>query len=534
MSIDYLTQLTDQAKAFVLTASGSANPLTPEFTLSPPASLIKPAGGPPVTNHALPPRLALAPVDTVLEPVEVGSKVTTVDLPLVGRWVRLPGLEPTSNPGDEDPIGGMPVAEQVPQVTGDLTGLTTGLNGTIRTALTTAVPPEGLMLSEAGQTLVPGVPALVGRVAGTVTEVVNELKEVLRALEPIDVSAQIRINVVDEQDPASTVVTSQVSISVDGGTTWGQLTGAPIVIGTTPLTFRLQLPALVSDLTETPPVQISLSVRVSVDLEVTPAALGNPIRATFDLPPVPLLLPTIPVPTLVVLCEHPNFLGRKLVVVPSGSLLGQAVSAGGRPLSDTIALTNQVLGTLRAALSGAAGLIAFGDFLLGAQPAALASPAVAATVPAAAAAGMLTTLADAPGQTLIVAGSNLTTLDAPGMVFYEGWGPFSFGRFTGNHMASSLLVVGRPGTTVSFRQQAGLFKGDITPLTVTLGAQQYACAISDLEAPGATVNIPRSSPASRMSVAFGGSVTGFSPKNNEDQVCGVAIAKAAPGLAPAT
>lgn len=533
MAIDYLTQLTDQAEAFALGRAGTANPLITSFALSPPASLIKPGGDGTIMTHVPPPVLALTPVELVKAPVEVGSKVTTVDLPIVGRWVRLPGLTPTGNPADEDPIGGMPVADHVPEVAGSLTSVTAGLTGTISTTLSEALPRPSLMLSEAGQDLVPGVPALLGRVAGTVTEVIKEIQDVLRALDHVGVAAEVTIRVVDDRDPSSTVVADQIRISFDNGTTWDPVSAVAYAMGANPLTFQLRLPALLSELTEAPPEVIALSVHVTVHLTLTPPG-GNAIGTSIDLPPVPLLLPTIPIPTLAVLCEHPNFLGRKLVVVPSGSLLGKAISDGGRPLSDAIALTNQVLGTLRAALATGSGVIAFGDFLLAGQAAALSSPVTAASMPTAAAAAMLASLAEAPGQTLIVASSNLSTLDGPGMVFYEGWGPFQFGRFTGNYMASSLVVVGRPGTTVSFRQQAGLIKQDITSMTVTLGQTEFACAISTLRPPDATINIPATNPASKMTVAFGGTVTGFSPRNAEDEICGVAISRPPAVLMPAT
>jgi hypothetical protein len=532
MAIDYLDQLTEQAKAFVLAITSKVDPLTTSFALSPPASLVKPGGDGTVVTHVPPPRLALTPVELVKAPVEVGSKVTTVDLPLVGRWVRLPGLSPTGNPADEDPIGGMPVADHVPEVTGGLTSVTAGLSGTISTTLSEALPKPSLMLSETGQELVPGVPALLGRVAGTVTEVIKEIQEVLQTLDPIGVAAQVTVRVVDDRDPSGTVITDQVRISFDNGATWDPLTATSTAMGGTPLTFQLRLPVLVSELTAAPPEVVPLSVHVSVGLQLTPP-VGGVIQTSIDLPPVPLLLPTIPIPTLVVLCEEDYFRGRKLVVVPSGSLLGKAVSAGGRPLSDAIAVTSQVLGQLRSALTAAPGLVAFADFLLGGQN--------AASSPAAAAAAVLASLADVPGQTLIVASSDLTSLDGPGMVFDEGWGMFHIGRATANYMTDSLVVVGRPGTTVTFTQKGGLLKELLSPLVVTLGAAQFACALELSLQPTvpfgtgvAAIQYPDSDPRSRMEIVFGGTVAAWSHKNHEDEICGVTMTLPPAGLVSGT
>ncbi|MDX6679857.1 MAG: hypothetical protein QOE31_3909 [Solirubrobacteraceae bacterium] len=532
MAFDYLTELTTQTQGFTLGHSAD-DPLTHGFSLLSPAGLLVPGDG------EDPARLALKITDTVIEPVVTLLRDTRVDLPLVGKWVRLPTPD-LSDPLGENPIGGMPVAEQLQQLSGLVSGLTTSLS--------TNLPPATLMTSDAGQGAVPGVPALLGRLQGTITEQVRELREVVKALDPLGVTARVRIRVVDDAAPSSTVVTSRIQVRLPGAVGWQALSGLP-AIGTALLdasrfAFSLRLPALFSELRGPVPELVRLSVHVGVDVDMQPPSLPGvglpaPVRATIDLPPVPLVLPTIPVPTLVVLCEHANFLGRKLVVVPSDSLLGKAIAAGGTPIGAALSLTNGAIGTLRSVLGAASAAVAFGGFLDGAVlgAAGMASPAIAATMPAETAAAVLVGLAEAPGQTLIVASSQLTALDTPDLVFDPG-GLFGIGRFTASDMASSVIVVGRPGTTVSFGQRGGfVFTQELSPLTITVGPNQLACAVSSLGPPplgiGEGIAFDPNDPASFTTTVFGGAITAFSPRQNHDQIHSVAIARPPDGLSVA-
>lgn len=537
MAIDYLAELTRQAQGFVLGHAPGANPLTHSFTLSPPAGLVQPGlvdmSG---SMSSLPrPRFALTVADTVREPVTTLLRELQIDLPLVGKWVRVPTPD-LSNPLAEDPIGGMPVAAQLQQISGLISGLST--------TLSTSLPPASLMTSDPGSAATPGVPALLGRIKGVVNETVKELRDVLRSLDPIRVDVNLRIRVVDDADPSSTAQTSAVEIAFGSSNTWQPLSAYPAagmaLADAAPLAFSLRLPPLFSELRAALPEVVKLSVYVSIDLTVVPPAVPGlpapaPLTTTIDLPPLPLVLPTLPIPTLVVLCEHENFLGRKLVVVPSDSPLGLALSAGGVPVSTALSLANQAIRAVQGVLAAAGGALQFADFLdsaaLGAPG--LASPAIARTLPAATAAAALTNLAAAPGQIIIVAASALPTLDAPNLVFDPG-GLFGIGRATANRMTSSLIVVGRPGTTVAFGQQGGwpLYEG-LTPLIITLPAGQLACAVSSLVPPGATINIQPSDPRSRTTTVFGGAITSFSPKQNQDQISSVAITRPAGGLIPA-
>jgi hypothetical protein len=160
---------------------------------------------------------------------------------------------------------------------------------------------------------------------------------------------------------------------------------------------------------------------------------------------------------------------------------------------------------------------------------------LAASMPVQTAAAVLTTLAEAPGQTMIVASSQLTNLD--NYVFDPG-GAFGIGRATASDMASSLIIVGRPGTTVSFGQHAGWpSKQELTPLTVKLGPNQLACAISEL---GPSVGLGEgyaydpSDPASFTKTVFGGSITSFSPKQNHDEIYSAAITRPQTALSGAS
>jgi hypothetical protein len=516
MAVDYLAELTGQGHSFTFGHAAGANPLVYSFTLTPPVALVKP-------QRVGPPKLELSVVDTVAQLVQTGASDFDIDLPIVGKWVRLIAPDLPADPVNENPIGGMPAAERLQK----LSGLTTGLS----TTLTTDMPPTSLMTSDAGDEQVPGVPALLGRIKGTVNQVIKELKDVKTLLPSIPVTAALRIRIVDDQDPSSTTTTSLVEASFAAGA-FAAIPASTALANANPFTFELRIPPLFSEFRVAAPEVVKLSVYVSLDLSVTPPPAGSPpVSTTIDFPPIPLVLPTIPIPTIVVLCENELFFGRKLVVVPSDSLIGQALSAGGRPVGDALTNANQLLGALAAVTGGLAGTVSFAGFLAsaGTGAAGMANTAVAAGMPAATAAAVLMSMANSPGQTIIVASSQLSTLDAPNLVFDPG-GYFGIGRFTANDMASSLIVVGRPGTTVSFGQQAGWpFKQEISPLTITLGPG-VVCAISSLVPPGATVGIQATDPASKMTVAFGGTVTAFSPKNNQDQITSVGIARPPAGF----
>lgn len=533
MAVDYLAELTSQGNAFSLAHSIGEKALVYTFTLSPPTSLLVPG------TDREPSKFGLSVNDIVIEPVTTMLREMDVDLPLIGKWVRV--LTPDMVlPLKEDPIGGMPVADQLQLLGGAATG--PGLT----TTLTTHLPPESLMKSDpkppkgvadkppAGMGDEPGVPAVLGRVTGKVKETVKELKEVLKALGPFDVTVNVTIRVVDEDNPSSDSITKQVQMSVDGGSTWTALPSGATQLPAQPYKFSLRLPAQFSELRATTPEVVRLGVYVSVDLSVTPPGIA-PVTATVNLPAVPLVLPTIPIPTIVVICEHELFFGRKLVVVPSDSLIGQAVSSGGRPVGSALTLTNDTIEALKSALAAGSGALALDGFLDGAAAGAagMSLATVAQTIPNQTAAAVLMSLADSPGQTIIVASSQLGTLDAPNLTFDSGW----WGKVTANHMASSLIVVGRPGTTVSFGQQGPWpWREQLTSLTITLGASELACVVPSLVAPNATINIPASDPRSKMWISFGGTVTSFSPKQSDNQISSIGITRSSAGLGlmPAT
>lgn len=518
MAVDYLAELAKAAGAFSLSRAAGSTPLEHVFTLIPPAELLRPGA------QGEPPSLQLTVSDMKVQPVVTGTRQLDIDLPIIGKWVRVPTPDMPADPLLEDPIGGMPSAERLQQLTGTVTG-------PLSTTLTTDMPPASLMTSDPGQGQVPGVPAILGRIKGTVNQTISEMKEVLTTLEATAVTASVRIRVVDDQQPSSSATTSLVQVRLPGSSTFTALPTAGVALADgRPFSLTLRLPPLYTELRASAPEVVRLTVFLSIDVSVTPPG-AQAVSTSFDFPPVPLVLPTIPVPTIAVLCEDTLFFGRKLVVVPSESLIGQALSAGGRPVGDALALTRQALTDLAAGLTSAT---AFAGFLAsaGAGAAGMTSTAIAATNPAATAAAVLMSIAQSPGQTILVASSQLSTLDAPNLVFNPG-GWFGIGRFTANHMASSVIVIGRPGTTISFGQQGGLFKEQLTPFTITTGPT-LGCVISSLVPPDATINVPPSNPASRMTIVFGGTVTSFSPKQNQDQISSVAITKPANALLPVT
>lgn len=525
MAFDFLSELTTKGKGFGLQHSPGSNPLLHNFDLTPASDLIQDLGGDEVA------KLALEVLGTVREPVDTLIRETKVDLPIVGNWVRVP-VPDLNDPLNVDPIGGMPVAQQLQQ----LSGLATGV---LSTTLSTNLPPSSLMESDPGKGATAGVPALLGRLKGTLSETVQELREVTKVLDSVSVKASVRITVTDDINPSSTAITNRIEVLVPTFAGWKTVSSLPAAgepLGAKPFSFSLRLAPLFSELKGPIPDVAKVSVHVSVDLEVQPPAVGGstppPVKATINLPAVPLVLPTIPVPTIVVLCEGPNFFGRKLVIVPSDSLLGKAVTAGGKPIGEALSLTNSVIKSLKTVLSAAGAAVAFSGFLDGGAAGApgVTNSGLAASMPVQTAAAVLSTLADAPGQTIIVASSQLSNLD--NYVFEPGG--FFGGRFTGSDMASSMIIVGRPGTTVSFGQHAGWpSKQELTPFTVKLDANQLACAISELgpNVPfGTGYAYDPTDPASFTTKVFGGSITSFSPKQNNGEIYSAAITRPGPPL----
>jgi hypothetical protein len=457
MNMDYLAALNDLAHRFTAQALPASSPLDTILRLTPPAALTGPNG------------LALNETVQQVADVEVPIKV---DLALLGKWVRGTNADFPADPSTEDAIGGMPVVEQV----------------LVGTGLSTTLPPSTQMFSDTNYSDTPGVPELLGRIKGAVSQTVQRLSEVIER-HPVTVS--VRVRVLDESTPGvSTPATATHRLGTTGAFTPLpdplELPAAPKAPDVT-----LRFPVAFTELTTGTPDMRTVKVLLSVKLTMTPAAGGSATNSDWvDLPPLTLIVPTIPIPTILVLCEHRDFGGRKLVLVPSNSTIGMA---NGPTIGSALSIANAAL----AAMSPTTGLAGF----LAATPGSPAHPAASAVM----------SLASSPGQTIVAAHSRVDDLSYPEYVFDPG-GLFGIGRFTGDNMVSSVIAIGRTGTVFDMFQDPNLNEL-ITRFQITIDGA-CVCAIRKLDT---------TTPGS--DVVFGGSVTSASPNHwNEDRITSVGFA----------
>src|SRR6185503_1715524 len=429
--MDHAVALNQIASRFQARASIVGNGLTHEIRLDPPADA-----------------LGLSLLDTVKSLTAVPVPIQ-VDLAFLGKWVRTLVPDLPADPATEDPIGGMPI---VPQILGPLA------------ALTTALPPSSLMMSEAGQGTVAGVPEALGRIKGTIIQTVERIADVTTQL-PISVA--LRCLVTDESSTGASSAPVGAEFSTDDGATWSALAGvftinslAGAAAGTL-RRLRLRFPVRFSELTTGVPevmtFKVQLSVQLSVDVPAPPPAPPVHVSTGFiDLPPVPLIVPTIPVPTILVLCESRLFAGRKLVLVPSNSLIG---TAAGPTLAAALDLTRTALDLLS---PGSALSVFLGT----------------AVPPAGLAAATLKSAAASANQVIVAAHSQVDNLDGAEFVFDPG-GWFGIGRVSGHDFARSLICIGRPGTVFDFFNDFNQVES-VTRLQVTLD-RRLGCALQQLE-----------------------------------------------------
>jgi hypothetical protein len=461
--MDYLAALNALAPKFQVSPLPGGSKLEPGLRIDPPPEALDGEG------------LALSETVQKITAVEVPI---TIDLAFLGKWVRSVNSDLPAEPATEDPIGGMPVVEQILLLGG---------------ALSQNLPPGSLMQSDPNQQAVPGVPEVLGRIKGTVAQTVEKLAEVV---ERHAVTVAVRWRVFDESMPGTSLPASGVQFRSDPNAAWASLPSllelpqGGIPAANTPMSIFLRFPMMFSELTTGTPDVMIFSVRSAVRLSLTPPA--GPVVTTgwVDLPPVPLVVPTIPVPTILVLCEHRDFAGRKLVLVPSNSLIGTASGIG---IGTAINITSSVLQSL---LPSNTLLTVF--------------LAAASGTPVGDAANALRALAASPGQTIIGAQSRVDNLDTPAFVFDPG-GAFGVGRLTGDNMVSSVICIGRPQTVFDMFHDANLSER-ITRFQISLDGS-LGCAIRKLDT---------TAPAG--DVVYGASVTSSSPVwSNEDRITSLAF-----------
>lgn len=193
-----------------------------------------------------------------------------------------------------------------------------------------------------GPTSPPGVPGVLGLLSGTVP-VVSEVTQTLTHA----VTVEVRWRVRDE----SNAVVSDVEWTVGGGGpglegTGGQI-NPPVANALNPL--NMVFPVIFVELTGAPTPVARRSIQASVRLSA-----GSVSTGFVDLPPLDVMLPVIPVPTLLLLFQHKNFEGIVLAVVPAGSPLTQGtisaaldtLKAAIDPIDDVLTVLSFVFGEI--------------------------------------------------------------------------------------------------------------------------------------------------------------------------------------------
>jgi hypothetical protein len=193
-----------------------------------------------------------------------------------------------------------------------------------------------------GLATIEGIPALLGRLTGSI---------------PIPADLPVRVEVkwsVRDSD------TNRTDISGQAGTAFL----APDGLGSPEASFVF--PPQVVELTSTPaPPAVQRFIRASVSLTA-----GGTSTPFVDLPDVPVLIPALPVPTVLALFLHTNFEPRQndddgavLIVVPSNS-----------PLR-TVEQLQPLLNALESTVSSLSSFAGFAAFLLGLRDLTAALPA---------------------------------------------------------------------------------------------------------------------------------------------------------------
>ncbi len=488
--------LTALASKFTIVPTTGTSPLKPILNIEAPAEARNP-GAPPAQP------LSITDVNKTVEMVDVPRM--KIDFSFLGKWVRASQIDLPASPAQESLIGGMPIVEQLVLETGTLSSPLTGtppvpaLSGSLNPTLTNTLPPAALMMTKPGSGTVPGVPEVIGQLACTVTDVIERVTEVVQTY---PLRLLVEWTVVDDLGSA---------VAVSYFATPGATTATPLP---TPLTLpangipvadpqllslALTFPAVFSELTSSLPEVLRFTVRARIKLSVTlpaPPPAGTPVDTDWvDLPPVPLVIPTIPVPTILVFCERLDFTGRKLVVVPDNSLIGTLGQGG-------ISVGSALQTITMPALISLMPMHPMFTFLASAAPGGMTAAGAAFT---------LTSLSPAPNDTIIVARSSIEDLSQ--FVFDPG-GFLNIGRFTAATMARSLIAIGRPGAIFDMYRDWNLSVASGTQLEITLD-MSLGCAIRDL-----TPNDPSATPSTivyPLPLPTPSLVTSFSPRWSHDR-----------------
>jgi hypothetical protein len=202
-----------------------------------------------------------------------------------------------------------------------------------------------------GATNPPGVPGLVGMLTGTLPLPIDVTHP-----ETFQVRADVRWRIAEGSHTVSDVSWTVGGTSPLSGT--GGDIQPPSGRGLDPvdLLFDLAFTELVGGAA---PI-VHRTLHASLQLAAGPVSSG-----WIDLPPVPLDLPAIPVPTLVVYCQNKDFQSNKLVVVPANSPLDESTIEGAltelRDVLTPLRATSSFLGIFLDEFDTVANLIRSGN-----------------------------------------------------------------------------------------------------------------------------------------------------------------------------
>lgn len=442
--MNYQSFLNDMASRFQiapLPAGGSL--LEPTVGLVPPGDLLGPDG--------------TLTFSELTKTSSIVDRTVKLDLGFVAKQVRLPNGTLPSDLASESPIGGMPI------VGAPIVDATSGI--------TWALPGTSVMESESGSETIPGVPGLLGRVAGTVDVPVEQISE---ALIPRTVTIEVKWRVYDNEvnGPAADV---KYRLVQPGELANYQPLPDPLHLTetSTPAQLGLRFPLRFSELRSAEPKVRTFSVQASIQLAVSIGDAPAIRTSWIDVQPaLPLVIPTVPVPVLLVLFEHKDFSGRAFVDVPSGSLVGAGSHVPG-------------------AISLSAALDLTGSILRSVLP---DHPLV--TFLQSAAGQHLTKLVPTAAQVIFAAHSRIDNLATDDYAFTAG-----LGRVTVEDIMSSVICIGPENTVVDLHATRDN-PPDVTPLQITVG-DKLGIAIKNLNTLDPSAE-----------VVFGGAITKVRPDTN--------------------
>ncbi|MFP5246501.1 MAG: hypothetical protein ACLGH0_07380 [Thermoanaerobaculia bacterium] len=436
-----LAKLEQLASQFRVVVNPSDSPLAPYLALQPPAELVTSEG------------LRLVEITQVTE--KVPGLATLYEVTYALKNVRFAPNAPVTilpDPAQEDVIGGVPI--MLPLVVGSL--------------INNNIPPNTLMSSETpAAEQVPGIPGILGSLKAKITPEIEKLVDKTMSY-PVKVESSWSV-----RDPAGNVVTGFQYETPQG---WVPLPTTDLGLPAAE-NVALRLRSIVfSQLTNNAPEVRQYNVQSRVRLSVTVGA-QNLTTGWTTLPPVPITIPTIPVPAILALYEHRDFGGRVCVCVPTESLIG-AADAGGLSVAEALTITTALLGSV-----------------------APNNPLVTAFVSQF---PQFVTLVPQEKQVVFARRTRIANLSD--FVIEPGFGPI--GRLTGEDMASSLICIAPPGTIVNLFDDRD-WGQSVTKLQLTIGSGvESACGIAlrDLDRDYDGLRSPEST-------VFGGEVTSARPNN---------------------